>query len=267
MEYFNPIFLALAIGVLCAVGWFARRPMTNRARRHAPGQFAQLSAGKIHFQWHGPKSGNVIVLLHGLTTPSFVWRNLIPYLTEAGFRVLSFDHFGRGFSDRPRAKYDHDFYLNEIDELLSSLSIKKPAHLLGYSMGGGIAAYYAAQRFDTIDKVVLLAPVGFKQDLGGFFRFAANWSVIGDIANYLIGGMKIRQGAKASLRLENMDPKLVTLQCRETRYSGFTNAVLSSTRHVVNADISDSHEMLASRKKPLLARASSERCSVNPLHP
>ncbi|MCP5087358.1 MAG: alpha/beta hydrolase [Rhodobacteraceae bacterium] len=246
------ILLGLVIG-LCMVAWFSRSPFTSRTRRSAPGEFTQLSGGTIHYQWHGDPSNPIIVMVHGLTTPSFVWRDMVPLLVKAGYRVLTFDHFGRGFSDRPREAYTTEFYVRELDELLVSLQINGPFHLLGYSMGGGLVSSYAAQRRDKIRKLVLLAPTGFQTELGGFIHWAAKWPVIGDLAVNLVGGFLIRRAAKATAKSEGVDQEMIQLQCRETRFSGYLSAVLSSVRNVTQLDHSQTHRVIADREVPVLA--------------
>ncbi len=250
---FGPQYIFAAVIVLCVIAWFFRRPLTPRVRQAAPGEFARISNGVVHYQWHGNPTGPVLVMVHGLTTPSFVWRDMLPLLVDAGYRILTFDHFGRGFSDRPQAAHTTEFYNQEIDELLEAVKIYRPFHLLGYSMGGGIVSSYAAQHRDKVQKLVLLAPTGFRTDLGGFIHWAASWPVIGDLAMYLMGGLVIRQGAKATARLEGVDHDMIALQCRETRYGGFLGAVLSSVRNVTQLDMSQAHRVLADRDLPVLA--------------
>ncbi|MCP5075499.1 MAG: alpha/beta hydrolase [Rhodobacteraceae bacterium] len=250
---FNPVFLLAAVVCLCMIAWFFRRPFTSRTQQAAPGEFARLTDGLVHYQWHGSPGDPVLVLVHGLTTPSFVWRDMIPPLVSSGYRVLTFDHFGRGFSDRPRVAHTTEFYIREMDELIAALEVKDTFHLLGYSMGGGIVSSYAAQRQGKLRKLVLLAPIGFRTELGGFFHWAAAWPVIGDLAMYLIGGVLIRRGARTSAQNEGVDHEMIQLQCHETRYNGFLTAVLSSIRNVTQLDLSETHRLLADRDVPLLA--------------
>ena len=76
-----------------------RIPMDAQARADAPGEFASLSNGITHFQFHGPVDGPLVVCVHGLTTPSFVYEGLAKRLVERGHRVLVYDHYGRGYSE------------------------------------------------------------------------------------------------------------------------------------------------------------------------
>jgi haloalkane dehalogenase len=55
----------------------------------------------------GPRDGEVILLLHGQPSWSYLYRFMIPRLTDAGFRVIAMDHLGMGRSDKP---IDLDFY-------------------------------------------------------------------------------------------------------------------------------------------------------------
>lgn len=250
MSLLTPANVAIGFLLVLVLIWFTRRPMTARIRRAAPGKFARLSAGVVHYQWHGPKNGPVIVMVHGLTTPSFVWRDQLPALTAAGFRVLTFDHFGRGFSDRPVARHDFDFYVREIDDLLAELRVTAGFTLLGYSMGGGIATHYAAVRRDRIERLVLLAPVGF---LSGRPNWVARWPVIGDLAMFLFGAQTLRRGSRKAGKAEGVDDEMVELQCNETRYAGFCAAVLSSVRNVIYVDQTGEHRLLLDRGLPVLA--------------
>ena len=250
MNFLTPAHLTLAFLLLLVLIWFTRRPMTARVRRAAPGAFARISHGVIHYEWHGPKNGPVLVMIHGLTTPSFIWRDQLPTLTSAGFRVLTFDHFGRGFSDRPVARHDMAFFVQEIDELLAELDVKAGFNLLGYSMGGGIATHYATVRRDRINKLVLVAPVGFLTNRPGWI---ARWPVVGDLAMFLFGGWSLRRTSRKDGIAENVDDEMIARQCQETRYAGFGAAVLSSVRNVIYIDQSKEHRLLLDRKVPLLA--------------
>ena len=111
------------------------------------GDWVELSRGNIYFEWFLPDDSKEIkgtmILVHGFSTPSFVWGGLINNFTSSGYKVLVYDHFGRGYSERPRIKYDKDLYLETLRELIESQQIKDQVHLVGYSMGGPIVGFYA----------------------------------------------------------------------------------------------------------------------------
>src|SRR5690606_38411716 len=63
-------------------------------------------------------------------------------LSQRGFRVLRYDQFGRGLSDRPSMTYDSALYTRQLEELTRHLGIER-MHLVSWSMGGIIASHYA----------------------------------------------------------------------------------------------------------------------------
>jgi alpha-beta hydrolase superfamily lysophospholipase len=90
MEGGTMILLLIVIAIFGApfiIEW-RRIPMDAQARADAPGEFASLSNGITHYQFHGPVDGPLVVCVHGLTTPSFVYEGLAKRLMERGYRVL-----------------------------------------------------------------------------------------------------------------------------------------------------------------------------------
>ena len=65
----------------------------------------------------GPADGEVVLLLHGQPSWSYLYRKMIPVLADAGMRVIAMDHLGMGRSDKPIdiASYS---YLGHNDRLL-----------------------------------------------------------------------------------------------------------------------------------------------------
>ena len=86
------------------------------------GSWVEVSRGNIYIEWFIPDADKEIkgtmVLVHGFSTPSFVWKGLLKQFTSAGFRVLVYDHFGRGFSERPSVPYDKGLYVETLRENL-----------------------------------------------------------------------------------------------------------------------------------------------------
>ena len=118
------------------------------------GDWVELSRGNIYFEWFKPDASmevkGTMVLVHGFSTPSFVWNGVMEDLLSTGKRVLSYDHFGRGFSDRPKEKYSLKFYVDTLEELLSNLKVANDLHVVGYSMGGPISASFSHQNKEKV---------------------------------------------------------------------------------------------------------------------
>ncbi|WP_194976492.1 haloalkane dehalogenase [Aquiflexum lacus] len=64
----------------------------------------------------GPADGEVVLLLHGQPSWSYLYRKMIPVLAEAGYRVIAMDHIGMGRSDKP-IDINYYSYLGHADRL------------------------------------------------------------------------------------------------------------------------------------------------------
>ena len=105
---------------------------------------SHCQTGVTHYQWEGPLEGPVVVLVHGATVPMWVWNRLAADLAEGGFRVLRYDKFGRGYSDRPDLRYNRNLYRKQLLELVDKLGLKKPFDLVGLSLGGATAVNFTS---------------------------------------------------------------------------------------------------------------------------
>ncbi len=87
---------------------------------------------------HG--SGQPLVLIHGTPSHSFIWRNVVPTLTGAGYRVHLFDLLGFGASERPRDPAV-DTSVAAQDAILCGLMDYwglESAHIVSHDIGGAI---------------------------------------------------------------------------------------------------------------------------------
>lgn len=228
-----------------------RRPMDEAARADAPGGLAALSQGSTHYQWLGRNTGPVAVCIHGLTTPSFVWHGLAPILTEMGFRVLVYDLYGRGYSDRPRGAQTPAFFVRQLHDLLVHLKLHDDLTLIGYSMGGVIAAAYAAHYPHQMRRAILVAPAGFDLHLGRLSDVAARWPVVGDWLFPLAYPRQMRTlWAEESAKPSSV-PDLAERMEQQLRLRGCLPAVLSSLRYTLRAPVPGIHRQLAAAQVPV----------------
>ena len=230
-----------------------RRVMDDAARGAARGQFAVLSRGVTHFEWQGPARGPVVVCVHGLTTPSFVWRGMTRALAAAGFRVLTYDLYGRGFSDRPKGPQGRAFFVDQLAELLAHEGVSGHLTLVGYSMGGAISTCFATAHPDRVDRLILLAPAGMGMATGGLTGFIKATPVIGDWLILALYPWNLRRGLRTEQKLPTSVPRITDLQAKELKYRRFIPAVLASLRGILSDDLSRDHRALAARGVPVLA--------------
>lgn len=161
MQALRGVALALLLAGLGAAGYYhVRNPehltLDAAARQQAPGAFVRLGDGVTHYQVAGPADGRVVVLVHGFSVPAYIWDPTFKALRDAGYRVIRYDLFGRGLSDRPDAAYDGAFYDRQLNELLAALKVDGKVDLFGLSFGGYVTAHYASthpQRVRTLNLV------------------------------------------------------------------------------------------------------------------
>ncbi|MBV2359202.1 alpha/beta hydrolase [Thalassococcus sp. CAU 1522] len=230
-----------------------RKPMGRQARKNAPGQFADLTDGRTHFDWIGPKDGPVAVCVHGLTTPSFVWGGLAPHLARMGYRVLVYDLFGRGYSDRPRRVQTPEFFADQLSDLLRHQNVGSDITVLGYSMGAVIATAFAAEDSHRPRRLVLIAPAGMGQDLGTVARFATDWPLLGDWLFHMGWPRSFRSALEAERSLPSSVPGIVDLQIAELQRQGYVRSVLSSLRHSLRQPQQAAHHRIARDEVPVAA--------------
>jgi pimeloyl-ACP methyl ester carboxylesterase len=155
--------VVLLVIVLSAGGFYAARNPETRvlddaARREAPGLFVRLSDGMTHYQVDGPDTGRAVVLAHGFSVPSYIWDSTAADLSRAGYRVIRYDAYGRGFSDRPAVEYSDALYERQLGELLDSLHLAK-VDLGGVSAGGYVIGVYGGRHPDRVRSMILVDPV------------------------------------------------------------------------------------------------------------
>lgn len=236
-----------------AIARHRRQPMNKAARAEAPGKFAKLPSGRTYYEWHGPLKGPIAVCIHGLTTPSYVWRAVESGLKMMGYRVLTYDLYGRGYSGRALGRQNADFFITQLEELLEDQGIDGGIMLLGYSMGGAIATCYAAKHPDMLERLILIAPAGLGIKSNKLQDFIIKTPVIGDWIMRVFGGHMIRKAVKAESSIPSEVPDIYDRQIADTYVRGFLPAVLSSLRNILSKPLDEEHRKIAKTGLPVAA--------------
>lgn len=230
-----------------------RKPMDAAARSAAPGMFARLSRGQTHYQWLGAARGPVAVCVHGLTTPSYVWGPVAERLGALGFRVLVYDLYGRGFSDRPKGPQDSAFFVAQLADLLENQGIEDDVTLMGYSMGGAIVTAFAAIYPEKLRQIVLIAPAGMGHDLGPVARVVRDRGALGTWLALAFYPRSFRKALNAERDQPGAIEGLVERQLDELRYRGFVPSVIASVRGMLSENLSADHVGISRENIPVLA--------------
>jgi pimeloyl-ACP methyl ester carboxylesterase len=110
----------------------------------------------------GPKSGRLVILLHGFPEFSYAWRRQTPYLADAGYRVWAPDQRGYNLSDKPPKVVDYaiDKLARDLIGLIDAAG-KEKAILVGHDWGGVVSWWAAAEYPERFERLVILnAPHG-----------------------------------------------------------------------------------------------------------
>lgn len=99
-----------------------------------------------------------VVLLHGLPSHSYTWREMMPSLAEKGFRAIAPDWIGSGKSAKPDKRefaYTPQAYLEALENFIDALEIEKLSLVVqGFLASVGIE--YAFTHPDKIDRLIIL---------------------------------------------------------------------------------------------------------------
>ncbi len=248
---------AIGLGLLALVLWpflaeALRRPVDAVVQAEAPGEFAVIDGKATHYRWHGPEGGPVVVLIHGLTTPSFVWDAIVPGLTALGFRVLRYDLWGRGYSDRLEAELAPDRYVDQLEGLLKAVGVSGMVSVIGYSMGARIAVDFAARDVNRVQHLCLVAPAGIAHRLSNGDRLARDWPGFGPWYCRGVGLAKLRGQIAAQADLSavpEFGPRLLV----EVKRRGYAPAILADYRDVLrDTDVAE-HDLLHRAALPMAA--------------
>lgn len=242
--------VSLGGSVACVTLNKERRTLDAAARASAGPQsrFAQLRDGITEYDLSGPDTGRTIVLLTGATVPFYLWDPTRDALAVNGFRVLRYNYYGRGFSDRPSLRYDLAMYDGQLVELLDSLGVRGKVDVAGISMGGVIAANFADRHPDLVRTLTLLDP--------GFSSFSRTpiplgISGVGEFVTLLLATTLARGQRDDLLHPENF-PDWTSRYEVQMQYPGFRRGFLETVRHDVFKRPARSFVALAENRTPML---------------
>ena len=112
---------------------------------------------RIYYEDHG--AGLPVVLVHGYLADGHSWEKQESALLTAGYRVITYDRRGSGFSSRPAAGYDYDTLAADLNVLLEELDVRD-AVLAGCCSGTGeVARYLGTYGQQRVRAAALVAPL------------------------------------------------------------------------------------------------------------
>ncbi|MFE8069764.1 alpha/beta hydrolase [Marinobacteraceae bacterium S3BR75-40.1] len=169
--------LANAMGV-------AEIPLDDLKERYTNehSKFVEINGYNIHYQDQG--SGDPIILMHGIFSALQTWDGWVEELKKT-HRVIALDMPGYGLTGGPEnlEDFDADNVLNTVAKFIDELDLRQVS-IAGNSLGGFIAASYAAKYPARVDKLILLDPFGYPQETPWILGLAT-FPPIAFIGNYI----------------------------------------------------------------------------------
>jgi len=224
--------------------------LTDDLRESLPGKFIELSDGIVHYELEG-SGKDVVILLHGFSSPFFVWDENFKFLVKEGFKVLRYDLFGRGYSDRPKVKYNMDLFVRQLFELVNQLGLtQEKFSLVGLSMGGGICVVFADIYPELVKKVSLIDPIGFPM---GRSVFSSLLKIPGLNKMILrrLNHEKMIENQKGDFYRYDRINKYLEKYTEQMSYAGWLRAIRSTILNLPFTNLKKAYERLGSRKLPM----------------
>ena len=145
--------LYLSPAALLASVQFTERQLAGLDSRQV-----QVGEFNIHYYEGGPQGAETILMIHGFGADKDNWPRFSRPLT-ARYHVIALDLPGFGDSSKPEASYDVGTQVERLNAFAKAIGLHK-LHLIGNSMGGHIAALYAARHPEEVLSVALLNNAG-----------------------------------------------------------------------------------------------------------
>lgn len=114
---------------------------------------------RVHYTYSGPAGAPTLLLMHGNPSWSYLFREIVPLITKAGYRTVMFDYVGMGRSDKPTRESDfsYDRHLEWIRQIVEALDadpelqlgrVVLMGHDYGHPFGARLIAEHYPDRFD-----------------------------------------------------------------------------------------------------------------------
>jgi haloalkane dehalogenase len=111
---------------------------------------------RMHYVDEGPRDGEVVLLLHGEPSWSYLYRKMVPVLTAAGLRAIAPDLIGFGRSDKPtpRTEYTYQRHVDWTWQGVEKIGVRDMT-LVGQDWGSLIGLRLVAEHPDAFARVVI----------------------------------------------------------------------------------------------------------------
>jgi haloalkane dehalogenase len=148
--------------------------------------YIEVHGSRLHYVDEG--SGEPILFLHGNPESSYIWRNIIPYLTPLG-RCIALDLIGFGKSDKPNIEYRFFDHVKYVEGFIEKMRLKNIT-LVVHDWGSALGFHYATRHEDNVKGVAFMEailmpiprwdmfPIDFQQLFQAFRTPGVGWEML-----------------------------------------------------------------------------------------
>ena len=148
--------------------------------------YLEVHGSKMHYVDEG--SGDPILFLHGNPTSSYLWRNIIPYLTTHG-RAIALDLIGMGKSDKPDLEYRFFDHARYVEAFIEKMGLKNITFVI-HDWGSALGFHYAMRHESNVKGLAFMEaiimpvaswemfPADFKKVFQAFRTPEIGWDMI-----------------------------------------------------------------------------------------
>ena len=222
--------------------------------------FINLSKGQTAYKDYGNKDDPAIIIIHGATLPSEGYVGFCKGLSQKGFRVICYDQYGRGYSDRPVSEYNMEFYLDQLNELLGYLEIKNSI-LHGSSMGAPIAISYANKYPNQVSAIGLQVPL---VNSNSKILSILKTPILGNFVLRVLGIPFLKNRADQWVTDNPEQRDLVDRYIAQLTLPGTEQSLLSSIRNIVNTNFIPDYKKFSQLDIPIHIAYASDDDEIDP---
>ena len=130
----------------------------NEFRINSGYQELKLTEGVTSYKDLGDKNNEVIVVVHGATFGSLAYEEYVNVFLENNYRVITYDQYGRGYSDRVDTHISIELMEKQLKELIEHCEVENVI-LYGVSFGAAVAAKYASNNPEKVSFIGYQVPL------------------------------------------------------------------------------------------------------------
>ena len=117
--------------------------------------YITINGLRMHYVDEGPQDGQVVLMLHGEPTWSYLYRKMIPIFVKAGYRAIAPDLIGFGKSDKlmRQKDYSYTFHVDMMKKFMTRVGLNKVT-LFCQDWGGLIGLRVALGNEERFDRII-----------------------------------------------------------------------------------------------------------------